>query len=272
MEVRSITLRTEMIFYRAFGEIHDRGGHLVIRYPRNPGYHWGNCLIFSAPPVPGDEDRWPALFRREFSANPAIRHMVLAWDTGKAEPEILERFARRRLTPQHHHTLAATQVRPPARPTAGLQVRKISAAEEWDEAVRLHALESGPYEAAAYLEFSRKRFAEFRSLAEAGRGAWFGGYLDGRLVGSLGLFHEAGLARYRNVTTHPDFRRRGICGTLVHAAAEAAQRDWRVSTLVMEADPDEAAIRIYRALGFSVIEESEALYWWERPGGPPPPD
>lgn len=60
-------------------------------------------------------------------------------------------------------------------------------------------------------------------------------------------------ARYQSVETHPTARRRGLAGTLVwHAGATALTGGSR--TLVMVADPGDAAIRVYRSVGFTVTE------------------
>ena len=77
---------------------------------------------------------------------------------------------------------------------------------------------------------------------------------DGTLVSQLGLIAgESGLARYQSVETHPAARRRGLAGTLVwHASATALTGD--ASTLVMVADPEDVAIRVYRSIGFTVTE------------------
>jgi predicted GNAT family acetyltransferase len=56
------------------------------------------------------------------------------------------------------------------------------------------------------------------------------------------------------VQTHPDDRGRGIASTLVHRASEYGLTELRAHTLVMVADPDYLAIRIYRALGFADTE------------------
>ena len=95
-----------------------------------------------------------------------------------------------------------------------------------------------------------------------GHGQWFGAFLDGLLVSSLGVFATSqGLARYQDVQTHPGFRGLGLCGTLVHRAGTYALDQLGVETLVMVADPDYSAIRIYRAAGFT---ESETQVQAER--------
>jgi predicted GNAT family acetyltransferase len=68
-----------------------------------------------------------------------------------------------------------------------------------------------------------------------------------------------GLARYQNVETHPEHRGRGIAGTLVHRVATYAVEERGARTLVMVADPDYLAIRVYRSVGFRDTETQTLL-------------
>ena len=76
-----------------------------------------------------------------------------------------------------------------------------------------------------------------------------------RLVAQLGLVAAgAGLARFQDVETHPACHRRGLAATLVHGASAIGFGQLGAQTLVMVADPDDEAIRVYRALGFVEAE------------------
>jgi GNAT superfamily N-acetyltransferase len=101
------------------------------------------------------------------------------------------------------------------------------------------------------------RVAARRLLTDTGRGAWFGAFADSRLVAQLGIVATgAGLARYRDVETHPDYRRQGLAGTLVYHAGQFARSALAASTLVICADPDGPAIGVYRSVGFAGSETS----------------
>ena len=50
MKPKSLSLRTDLIFWRRDGRVVDRGDYLVIETARNPGYYWGNLLVFPHPP------------------------------------------------------------------------------------------------------------------------------------------------------------------------------------------------------------------------------
>jgi hypothetical protein len=61
MRIRSLGYRTDLIFARAHGQVANRGDHLVIRTPSNPGFYWGNFLLS---PVRRSKGRWSAFTRR----------------------------------------------------------------------------------------------------------------------------------------------------------------------------------------------------------------
>lgn len=69
---------------------------------------------------------------------------------------------------------------------------------------------------------------QYRSMAEAKKGHWFGAFLNGKLIGDLGVFFEEHVGRYQSVGTHPDFRRKGVCGNLIYQAGLVALREFGV--------------------------------------------
>jgi predicted GNAT family acetyltransferase len=78
----------------------------------------------------------------------------------------------------------------------------------------------------------------------------------------LGIFFEENVARYQTVGTHPNYRRRGICGSLVYQTALHTLEKYGVDTLVMLADPDYHAARIYESVGFQPEEMQYGVQWW----------
>ena len=80
----------------------------------------------------------------------------------------------------------------------------------------------------------------------------------------------SGLARFQSVETHPSFRGRGLAGTLLHHVGSFGLGDRGARTLVIVADPDDTAIRLYEAVGFRATETTlQAERWpgWDTPGG-----
>jgi ribosomal protein S18 acetylase RimI-like enzyme len=76
------------------------------------------------------------------------------------------------------------------------------------------------------------------------------------------LDFRGNLGRFQTVETHPGFRQRGYAGTLVYQAARHTLGTGTVETLVLVADADSAAERLYRSVGFLPAEQSAALERW----------
>lgn len=259
MEVLSLGYRTDLLFHRYEGEVVERPDCLVIRTPEQPGYYWGNLLLFPSPPAPGDCPRWMARFREEFADLPGVRHQTFAWDapggeTGDLDPFLAEGFAY-----DPGQVLHAREVHPPPRPLEELEVRPLRTPEEWQAAVECQVACRDPvFSEAAYREFSRGRMERLGAMASEGLGWWFGAFLDGLQVGSLGIYLEGEVGRFQIVGTLPEYRRRGVCGTLVHRsslqALAAGARE-----LVLVAELGSPAERVYGSVGYGPLEIQPGL-------------
>jgi ribosomal protein S18 acetylase RimI-like enzyme len=268
VELRSLGLQTELIFHRFDGEVTDRGDYLLIRTPSNPNYHWGNMLMFAGPPRPGDFRRWEELFRAELGDMP---HRVFGWDMpplesaapGPAPGDMADELLLGEVAPfleagfrlERTVVLTAGAVRGPPRPNSEVEVRPLRTAREWDEALELGVTcRDARYGEAGYRTYLAPKMQTYRRMQGSARGSWFGAFVDGRMVADLGIFGEGGVARFQSVKTHPDFRRRGICGTLVAAAGRYGLAELGARKLVMLADPGYHAAGIYESVGFQQTE------------------
>lgn len=166
--------------------------------------------------------------------------------------------------------LTATEVSRPPKFSEQIEVRRVATDWDWEGALEVQVACRKPEHAAdSYRTFKERQMARWRTMTEAGLGEWFGacvrdGIVDNRIVGDLGVFVENGVGRFQSVGTHPDFRRRGICGTLVYEAARYAFERLGAETLVMVADEDYHAAKIYESVGFRQAEHQIGLTWWER--------
>ena len=221
MTIRSLGYRTDLFFFRADAVVEDRGGFLVVRSPDNPTYYWGNFLLLDGAPRKGDLERWRTLFAREF---PESGHVALGWDDPEGTLGEIQPFLDAGFVLENH---VATR------------------GEEHEEA--------------SYRVYAAGKIRMYRKLLAEGRGLWFGAFIDGRLAGDLGLFVFEGVGRFQTVGTHPDFRRRGVCGTLVYEAALQGLREMGAETLVMVADAQGHAAAIYESVGFAPTERQVGL-------------
>ncbi len=246
MRITSLGFRTDVALRVLEGaEVTDRGDYLVIRTPDNPDFWWGNFLLFDRLPGPGQGQEWLARFAAEF---PAARHVALGVDTTD-DAETPEEFAAAGLETDRATVLTAAQLRPPAHPNTEAEIRPLEGDDDWRQSVDLAVRCFDGGEPGDFLE---RRAAARRRLTQTGAGIWFGAFENGRLLAQLGLFDVGdGYARYQHVETEPKARRRGLAGTLVWTAGRYGREVLDTSTFVIVADPADAAIRIYRACGFT---------------------
>ena len=268
MTVRSLGYRTDLLFSRFNGEVVDCGNHMAVRTPANPTYYWGNYLLFDAPPKAGDFERWRVLFAQEIGGPPEVRHMALGWNGIDGELGDVQPFLDAGFCLEESVVLATQRVRRPYKYYEEAEIRPISEEWEWEAALDNHVACRGEdhEDDAAFRTYATRKVDRYRMMIEAGLGRWFGAFVEGRLAGDLGLFTFEGLGRFQTVGTHPDFRRRGVCGALVHEAATFAFERMGAETLVMVADANYHAAKIYESAGFAPVERQAGLTWWERAG------
>ena len=261
MEIRSLGLRTDVALLELGGSVvehHD--DHVVVRTPDNPTYWWGNFLLVGSVPEPDETSRW---LERFAEAHPAATHTAIAFDTTTGRTEQLGGFADAGLTVETATVMTAGAVDEPAHPQRAAAYRALDGDEDWGQWVDLRvACRDERQSEAGTREYSVRQSQAYRRLVSDGHGQWFGAFENGRLLSSMGLFRASdGLARFQSVETHPDARRRGLAGTLVHHVSGFGLTELGAHTLVMVADPTYAAIRLYRSLGFT---DSESVLQAER--------
>lgn len=259
VDIRSLGYRTDLMIRVLEGsQVEDRGTYLVIRSPQNPAFWWGNFLLLSAPPPPGQAGEWPARFAAEF---PGARHVALGVDVTEANAVDPRELIAAGLRLTRSAVLTASDVHVPPRPNTTAIYRRLSGDDDWAQATELRTVISAG-EPGSEPEFLRARVAAERAISEAGQGCWFGAFIDGRLLAKLGIItSKTGLARYQNVETHPAARRHGLAGTLVWHAGRHAMATYGASMLIVVADPADVAVRVYRSVGFT---DREAQIGFER--------
>jgi len=231
-------------------QVDDRGDYLAIRSPQNPTFWWGNFLLLSAPPARGETRKWLDLFSAEF---PTAEHVALGIDVTEAGAVKPAELVAAGLRIERSTVMVAPDVHQPPNPNLAASYRVLAGDDDWRQAAELRAMISTG-EPGSEPAFLQARIDSERAMTEAGNGAWFGAFIDGRLLAQLGLITDGdGIARYQNVETHPAARSQGLAGTLVWRAGQHGLGDG-ASTLVMVADPHDVAIRVYRSVGFADAE------------------
>lgn len=260
MEIRSLGYRTDLLVRRLAGsEVVDMGDHIVVRTPANPDFYWGTFLLVAAPVAPGDGRRWLALFSAEF---PRADHVAIGIDGTGGDAGDISEFLKVGMAMSVNTVLTASDLHAPARPHPDATCRALTTDDDWEQAtaLRVAVASDGGQDSAEHRRFLEDRIDEARRLVESGTAAHFGAFVDGRLWSSLGLVADgAGLACLQDVETHPAGRRRGLAGTLVHAAGLHGLRHLGARTVVIVADPDGPATGLYQSLGFVGTERQVEL-------------
>lgn len=270
----SLGWRTELIFHRFDAQVTRRAEYLLIRTPHNPTYYWGNFLLFDRAPRAGDAAAWLATFDAQIALpQPESRHLAFGID-GEIPATLPEDFRALgvNLFPSTVLTMKRDQLRAPRRPlAAGFAIRALRLPQEATLAVALQvASDSQGYEPADYRVFRERQMTRYGRMADAGIGDWFGVFAataqGEALVADCGLFRDGfgpdALGRFQFVSTHPAWRRRGLCSALIHAVCEHGFEAMGLASLVIVADPADVAIGLYESLGFV---RDHAMWYIERP-------
>ncbi len=259
MHVKSLGLLTDFIFIRFDGEVTEYNDFWIARCPANPNFFWGNMVIFKKIPQKGDLAKWQKIFQEHF-ADPRIYHQTFTWDQ-EEEGEIQDFLnAGYKLEKNSILTMREPSLKIPAKINHKINIEIISKEEDW-----LSAIEVQMAATPEYADFYPKQMMLYQRMIEQKMGYWFGAFLDGKLVGSLGIFKERKIGRFQIVSTHPDFRRQGICSTLVYQASLHAFKKMGIETLVMVADEEYHAAQIYKSVGFTQTQKNYGLCKWQKP-------
>lgn len=263
MKIQSLGYRTDLIFPTFDGQIIDRGDYLVIRTPTNPTFYWGNFLLFPQPPQEGDIDVWRDLFAQEIGTLPDVEHQVFGWDSPNGFEGEIQPFIEAGFRLNRGVVLTSNQPSNPSRISSLVSIRSLQTESDWEQAVENQvACREPEFAEIEYREFQKKQMARYRKMALSGHGDWYGAFIGQKLVADLGLYHHEGVGRFQSVVTHPDFRKRGIAGTMIAEASLQAMEKYRLDDLVIVADPDSSAARLYMSLGFELTEKQVGVEWW----------
>jgi len=260
MKISSLGYRTDLLFIAFDGEIEERPTYMVLRSPRNPTYHWGNFLLFAHPPGEGDFQVWRELFVREIGAPPKVRHQVFGWDSPAGDLGACAPFLEAGFRTASNDVLTGGKLTAPRRPAENVQVRPLETDAEWEAAVEIQvACREPEYDRDSYSVFRQRQMEHYRRMVGANLGDWYAAFSRDQIVADLGIFKSGKLGRFQSVETHPDFRRRGIASKLVYEASRHAIGKHGLEQLVIVADENSVASRMYQNLGFQPVEKQVGL-------------
>lgn len=262
MQLQSLGYATDLILTELDRSVRDRGEYLVVRTPANPGFYWGNLLVFRKPPAEGDLERWDALFREEFANDAEVHHRTFGWDTVAGEAGLIEPFVAAGYMAVNDPVLAMDEPPEPRALAEGVVARELDGDADWECFRELNraADERDTEEDPSYALFKRRQRDGYRRLVEGGLGSWFGAFQGERMVAGCGLFGRGATRRFQSVETHPDFRRRGLCSGLIREVCRRGLAQDGARRLVIVAGDGEPAEQIYKRIGFRELQRQMGAF------------
>ncbi len=265
MKIKSLALRTNLIFDKFSGEVTDRGEYLVIKTVSRPNYFWGNYLIMKEPPSDGDLKKWLDLSEKEIGPKDERGFIALTFDKVNGEQGVIQPFIDFGFAVQQSTVLATEIVHQSRKHNPKLIVRPLSSDDDWENYVDIHFQPDWEYGGdQSQKQFLANEAKEHKAMVDADLGLRFGVELDGKLVGETGIYWDKHIGRFNNVGTHRDFRRQGVCSTLIYEASKIVFETKGIKTLVMEADFESHAAHIYESVGFKPKEKLISLEWYDK--------
>lgn len=239
-------VRTDLEILALDGSIlDDRGDHIVVHSPSNPGYHWGNFVQVTTGDVE-DADRWLKIFEREF---PEAGWIAI----GLPAMPHTDAYAKAGCDLEEQDSLLSPHL-PELRPLCeGYHVRPLGDHADWAQLVEAEVREWPKHRAAelaGYRAFKVQQVEARRRMQRAGHLGWWGAFDDGgELCASLGLVTLGEVGRYQSVLTHEHHRRRGLAGHLLGLAARWGEQHGALRFVIVTERTNQAG-KLYRSLGF----------------------
>lgn len=245
MNVESLGYRTDLMVRRLAGStISDLGEFIRVTTDSNPTFHWGNFVLAGTDVA--NAERWLETFR---AVHPTAEHVAIGLEVTAVDDVLRAAYAAAGLEVWVSDVLSARSLTAPAS-LDGVVCRAVVGDDDWAQVRELTFAcnEITEPHAIAYADLKQ---AEWRAIAEAGHGGWFGAFVDGRLGSTLGIVTDGmGFGRYQAVETHPSYRRRGLARALITSSAATVRADYSIAELVIVADPEYHAAELYRSVGF----------------------
>lgn len=254
MKINSLAFLTDLYFHRFTGIVLEYDDYLVVKTPTNPTFFWGNLLYFKNAPDADSLNNWQNIFHQQFKSMD-IDHVTLTWDFKEGDEINGPLFSEEGFNLEKSIVLTAENVIRPQKLNNELIIRPIESEQDWQKVIDTHVLcRADHFNESSYRKYAERKISDYRLMIDKGIGIWVGAFYRDVLVGDLGLFYQNGLARFQAVETHPDFRRIGVCSTLLYRTCQYAKEYLNINKLVLVADPNYHAVKVYESVGFKIEE------------------
>ncbi len=265
MHIQSLGYKTNLIFNNYDGSVTENKRYITIKTRNNPNFFWGNLLLYKQPPKHGDLQLWKSDFKKEFT-NPKIFHMTFAWDCPDGNLGDHSEFIADGFELDKSVVLTSQSVSKPPKFNSQVSIQPLKSDDDFEKIISTQT-SCGNKEILSeksWESFYRAQMLQYKKMINDGLGHWFGAYLNNELVGGLGLFFENNIGRFQQVCTAPSYQGQGACRSLVYLASQYAFQNMNVDTLVMVADQEYHAAKIYESVGFIPTQKQAGVCWWDK--------
>lgn len=256
--MKSLALKTNLIIHQFESEITQDNGYTIIKTPSRPNYFWGNYLITENKIKTQDNlDQIIKVYRSHFPNNK--RYITIAFDNTYGDIGIESIIKDNGFKIYQNKVLSANEVNQPKYFNDQLNINKIDIENEINQLIEVHTDENWYLPKHEEKPFLISKFKALLPLHNKGLGERFGVYINNKLVADLGIYRDGDTVRFNDVATHSNYRNQGLCSNLVYHASKYALENWGAKVLVMEADENYHAARIYESVGFKQTELFRAI-------------
>ncbi|MCY7387016.1 MAG: hypothetical protein LH481_02975 [Burkholderiales bacterium] len=242
--------------------------YIAYRTPARSDFWWGAYLVsrdvVTKDSLPGVLLEW----EKRLGDLKDIKKKIIQWelplgDLPVAAPDLTSEFNDPAAEAHVNSVLVATPVTIQsafAMPDVTLHEAKSAADFAAIVDMAIADLECTP-ELPATADFLRWKHGQFHEGVKQGGGKWWMLKFKGEFVANCGLFTHKRIARFREVTTHPQWRCRGFARILCQLVLAEGFKDPTVDQAVVISEHNSSPERIYKSVGFSPTSFQVALQW-----------
>lgn len=261
-----VGLQSDLVINRYDTELSQREDFIVLHSLKAPKFYFGN-LLYINDLTRHSVEQWKNIFSQEFAHRDDVRHITLYWKQTDHNSETLNQrvaeFTRAGFHFDEFDIRAVTMAQwiTPIL-NDNFDCRPITSEPDWQQWFDLNLeFREADHEEEDYRIFLRQQLRSYKKLILDRAGFHQGMFQsNGQLIAFAGLYFQKNIGRFQFVFTHPEFRRQGLCNTLLHHMADMGFQ--RTSQLVIAADEHDQATHMYARLGFQVVGREASLCKW----------
>jgi putative acetyltransferase len=256
MDCSALT-RSDLHLIEMHGQIEELDGLVVARNPDNPGRYWSNFLLLERTPEASELEHRLEQARRIFDEMEGNQHLLLRWDGDPLDTEAEARASKLGLRWDGGLEMRAAELEDVT--TEKIRVQPLDLQRDWEAILRLNRL-CDSTEGSGDASYDDFKAGVRRAWKAWNATTWWGAFIGQEMVGQCGMVLCPGqMGRFQAVETHPGFRRRGVCSTLISTVGRHVLHREGCREVLLGADLEGPALALYQRLGFQKGQRQNGL-------------